>query len=127
MARNHSTCNPSLRRLGLQRPDSASDYAWLDGAPVEQTVATDSAYPHWVWLQRQLANVTNADCAAAWSNYQYERFLGDSSNSSQVASQAFYQRSSADRLYAWGAQPCGSRFATICSVPSTSFPCYPVR
>ena len=89
-------------------------------------MVTDSTYPHWVWLQRQLANATGADCVAAWSNYQYERFLGISSNSGQVESKGFYQTNSADKLYAWGAQACSSRFATICAVPSTSFPCYPV-
>ncbi len=90
-----------------------------------QSVETGSAYPHWAWLQPQLANSSNGHCAAAWSNYQYERFLGDASNSSHVASKAFYQTGSADKLYAWGAQPCSVRFATICAVPASAFPCYP--
>jgi hypothetical protein len=109
----------------MQRPGSASEYAWLDGSPVEQGVASDSAYPHWAWLQPQLANTSGADCVAAWSNYQYERFLGDASNSSHVRSAGFYQTGSADRLFAWGAQPCAMRFATICAVPASAFPCYP--
>jgi hypothetical protein len=117
----------SACRLGLERADSASDYAWLDGMTVEQGVVADSAYPHWAWLQPQLANTSGANCVAAWSNYQYERFLGDASSSAQVRSQAFYQTSSADKLFAWGAQACSARFATICAVPATSFPCFPVR
>jgi hypothetical protein len=112
-------------RLGLQRPDSASEYAWLDGSPVEQGVVSDSAYPHWAWLQPQLSSASGADCVAAWSSYQYERFLGDSTSSSQVQDARMYQTNSADRLFAWGAQPCGVRFATICAVPASSFPCYP--
>jgi hypothetical protein len=111
--------------LGLQRPDNASEYTWLDGSPVPQAVESGSAYPHWAWLQPQLASSTSAHCVAAWSNYQYERFLGDVANSSQVRSQTFYQTGSADKLYAWGAQPCNVRFATVCAMPASSFPCYP--
>ncbi len=92
---------------------------------MEQGVASDSAYPHWAWLQPQLANTSGADCVAAWSNYQYERFLGDASDSSHVGNASFYQTGSADRLFAWGAQPCAVRFATVCAVPASAFPCYP--
>jgi hypothetical protein len=42
-----------------------------------------------------------------------------------VASSAHYQTSSADRLYGWGAQTCSLRFAAVCGVPASAFPCYP--
>lgn len=92
---------------------------------MEQGVVTDSAYPHWAWLQPQLASTSGHHCVVAWSNYQYDRFLGDSSDSSQVRSQAFYQTASADRRFGWGAQPCGMRFASVCAVPVFAFPCFP--
>ena len=79
---------------------------------MEQGVVTDSAYPHWAWLQQQLASTAAAHCVAAWSNYQYERFQGDGANSSHIRSQAFYQTGSADKLYAWGAQPYQTGKAT---------------
>jgi hypothetical protein len=50
---------------------------------------------------------------------------GPMPHAAQVASSAFYQTGSSDRMYAWGAQPCSARFAAICAVPKEAFPCNP--
>lgn len=86
---SHTTTNlapflPLPPRLGLSRQDTGSEFAWLDSTAVAQGVEPGSAYPHWAWLQPQLAAAPAHDCVAAWQGYQYERFLGEGDNTNQV-------------------------------------------
>lgn len=56
----------------------------MDASPVGQAVQYDSAHPHWAWAHPQLAGLAGYHCVAAHSSYQYERFLGDPFNATQV-------------------------------------------
>jgi hypothetical protein len=71
-------------RIGLNRTMAGSEYSWWDGTSVGQGVVGGEAWPHWAWLQPQLALRPGHDCVAAWADYRYERFLGSDGNASQV-------------------------------------------
>lgn len=77
-------CTRFRFRVGLNRTGAGAEYTWWDGTGVGQAVASGEAYPHWAWLQPQLAAKAGHDCVAAWSDYRYERFTGDAGNAGQV-------------------------------------------
>ena len=79
-------CPGTPHRIGLSRPNATSPYTWLlDDSSAGDTVADGSASPHWAWPQPQLAASPGHHCVAAWSAYQYDRFLGNASVAAQVS------------------------------------------
>jgi hypothetical protein len=72
-------------RIGLNRTIAGAEYAWVDSTGVGQGVVSGEAWPHWAWLQPQLAVKPGHDCVAAWADYRYERFLGSDTNANQVS------------------------------------------
>jgi hypothetical protein len=116
--------------LGIFRPDPLAAFAYVDGSEVP-ALPNEDPYGHWA-VQHMAAFTKNSsavgDCAVANASAAYDRFAGDSTNSSHWLLPAHYQTNGSltgDRKYGWAAQPCSSTFAYICQTPASAFPCYP--